>query len=144
MNIKKIISVFLVVGPMILLSTISRADQRTEEAVVNKTYSLSTINDVNVENQFQEIPYIHFSRANDGSMRVDGRACNDFSGSISVQDNKSFTKDMISSKKVCSDALLKNLDFSISRWFNNSMIQEDNGILTIYTDGTVVKMKEVR
>jgi len=39
---------------------------------------------------------------------------------------------------------LKNLDFSISRWFNNSMIQEDNGILTIYTDGTVVKMKEVR
>jgi hypothetical protein len=118
------------------------SDQRTEDAVVGNTYLLYSINDVNVRSQFNELPYLHFYRDSSGNIDVSGKVCNDFKGRLFITEQLSLTSDMIANKKQCEIAVLSQFKTSIQKWFDHSMIQENNGVLTIYNNGTVVKMSQ--
>lgn len=117
----------------------SYADQ---SSLIGHTYILSTINDINVENQFKEIPYLSFQQGRNG-IEVTGKVCNDFSGRIEITDGKFVSNNVLPDERFCSNAFLNKFQSSIPKWFEHSMIQEQNGILTIYTNGTVVKMKKI-
>ena len=116
------------------------SDQRTEDAVMGNNYLLYTINDINVQPQFNELPYIHFERDANGKIEVSGKVCNDFSGRISITDQLSLTSDMISDRKACESIISSKFKYSVQKWFDHSMIQENSGILTIYNNGTVIQM----
>lgn len=123
----------------LFISSMANAGQQD---VIGNTYELSTINEINVQSQFRDIPYITFDQDNYGNIIASGHICNDFSGTIQIHDDKSVSSD-IAPEGTCADNYLGNFQSSIPDWFKRNMIQEDNGVLTIITNGAIIKMNKV-
>lgn len=132
--------------PLALLVLMASGCSRDESGIdaqqlANHSFSLQSVDGVNVSGDAQKQPEIAFS----SDLRVSGVMCNRFFGQGELNGDVLTVKQIGSTRMMCSDSQLSNWDGVISDVLNNgATLKLEQGSLTLTGNGHTLKYQAAK